>query len=156
MPIHRYVRHDSWPLHNVWTGSCVAFATLLFRQLILHKWKDAYVPTFNHWIRDFLHFLKLEKVAYSLMVPLRYFIMCGILLSSILLLYKMLQKWSNCSTFKQQKATTICVHFIQFNLLSALPFFFLSLLSIFLFHCLFILFSPCLLCSYLILSYLST
>lgn len=68
--------------------------------------------------------------------------MYGILLSSIILLYKMLQRWSRCSTFKQQKATTICVHFIQFFLftVSTAFFLFLSLLSIFLFPCLFVLF----------------
>lgn len=47
-------------------ADCVAFATLLARRLILLKWKDAHPPSFTHWIRDLLHFLKLEKIKYSL------------------------------------------------------------------------------------------
>lgn len=47
-------------------ADCVAFATLLARRLILFKWKEAHPPTFTHWIRDILYFLKLEKIKHSM------------------------------------------------------------------------------------------
>ena len=39
----------------------LAFTTLLARRLILLKWKSPYPPSFLHWTRDVLHFLKLDQ-----------------------------------------------------------------------------------------------
>ena len=47
-------------------SNSVAFLTLLARRLILIKWKDCKPPTFTHWVKDVLYFLKLEKIRYSL------------------------------------------------------------------------------------------
>ena len=44
----------------------VAFATLIARRLILMKWKSADPPSHLHWIRDMLHFVKLEKIRCTL------------------------------------------------------------------------------------------
>ena len=44
----------------------LAFVTLLARRLILLHWKSADSPTHTRWIRDILHFLKLEKLRLSL------------------------------------------------------------------------------------------
>ena len=44
----------------------VAFCTLLARRLILFKWKDSLPPTFSHWIKEIMQYLKLEKIRYSL------------------------------------------------------------------------------------------
>ena len=41
-------------------SNCIAFLTLLARQLVLIKWKDCKPPTFTHWVKDALYFLKLE------------------------------------------------------------------------------------------------
>uniref|UniRef100_A0AAR2M2X3 Reverse transcriptase zinc-binding domain-containing protein n=1 Tax=Pygocentrus nattereri TaxID=42514 RepID=A0AAR2M2X3_PYGNA len=43
-----------------------AFCSLLARRLILFKWKDANPPTYNHWVREVLYHLKLEKIRYTL------------------------------------------------------------------------------------------
>ena len=47
-------------------ANCIIFSTLLARCLILFRWKDAHPPTFIHWVRDILYFLKLEKIKHSL------------------------------------------------------------------------------------------
>lgn len=39
-----------------------AFSSLLARRLILFKWKDTTPPIHNHWIRDMMQSLKLEKI----------------------------------------------------------------------------------------------
>ena len=44
----------------------VAFVTLLARRLILMHWKKRYPPSHSRWISDILHFLKLEKIKYTL------------------------------------------------------------------------------------------
>ena len=44
----------------------VAFSTLIARRLILMKWKSADPPSHLHWIRDMLHFIKLEKIRCTL------------------------------------------------------------------------------------------
>jgi hypothetical protein len=41
-------------------SNCIAFVTLIARRLILLNWKQATPPSFKHWIRDTLQFLKLE------------------------------------------------------------------------------------------------
>lgn len=43
-----------------------AFMTLLARQVILIKWKSPQSPSFTHWLRDLLYFLKLEKLRMTL------------------------------------------------------------------------------------------
>ena len=44
----------------------IAFTTLLARRLILMKWKSPAPPSHIHWIRDVLHFIKLEKIRCTL------------------------------------------------------------------------------------------
>lgn len=43
----------------------IAFSTLLARRLILIKWKDKFPPAFNHWVKDLMNHLVLEKIRYS-------------------------------------------------------------------------------------------
>ena len=47
-------------------SNSIAFLTLLARRLVLIKWKDCKPPTFTHWVKDALYFLKLEKIRHSL------------------------------------------------------------------------------------------
>ena len=47
-------------------SNSIAFLTLLARRLVLIKWKDCRPPTFTHWVKDALYFLKLEKIRHSL------------------------------------------------------------------------------------------
>ena len=47
-------------------SNVVAFCTLLARRLILFRWKDPFPPTYSHWIREIMEYLKLEKIRYSL------------------------------------------------------------------------------------------
>lgn len=44
----------------------IALTTLLARRLILFKWKQHTPPSFSHWIKDVMYFLKLEKIKYTL------------------------------------------------------------------------------------------
>lgn len=44
----------------------LAFTTLLARRVILTKWKAHKPPSYTHWLRDVLHFLKLDKLRMSL------------------------------------------------------------------------------------------
>ena len=44
----------------------IAFTTLLARRLILFKWKQRTPPSFSHWVKDVMYFLKLEKIKYTL------------------------------------------------------------------------------------------
>lgn len=44
----------------------LAFTTLLARRLILFKWKLPHPPTHDHWVKDVLFNLKLEKLRFSL------------------------------------------------------------------------------------------
>ena len=44
----------------------LAFCTLLARRLILFKWKEPLPPTYSHWIREVMQFIKLERIRYSL------------------------------------------------------------------------------------------
>lgn len=44
----------------------IAFTTLLARRLILLRWKQRAPPSFSHWIKDLMYFLKLEKTKYTL------------------------------------------------------------------------------------------
>lgn len=39
----------------------IAFTTLLARRLIFFKWKQHTPPSFSHWVKDVMYFLKLEK-----------------------------------------------------------------------------------------------
>ena len=52
-------------LNNV-KGNVLAFCTLLARRLILFRWKDPLPPTYSHWIREVMQFIKLERIRYSL------------------------------------------------------------------------------------------
>ena len=48
-------------------SNCIAFVTLIARRLILLKvGKQATPPSFKHWIRDTLQFLKLEQIRFAL------------------------------------------------------------------------------------------
>ena len=47
-------------------SNSITFLTLLARRLVLIKWKDCRPPTFTHWVKDALYFLKLEKIRHSL------------------------------------------------------------------------------------------
>uniref|UniRef100_A0A669DKG7 Reverse transcriptase domain-containing protein n=1 Tax=Oreochromis niloticus TaxID=8128 RepID=A0A669DKG7_ORENI len=51
----------------------LAFTTLLARRLILLKWKLPHPPTHDHWVRDVLFNLKLEKLRFSLKGSIRKF-----------------------------------------------------------------------------------
>ena len=44
----------------------IAFTSLIARRLILLLWKSQTPPTFNRWIKDIMHFLKLEKINFTL------------------------------------------------------------------------------------------
>lgn len=44
----------------------IALTTLLARRLILFKWKQHTPPSFSHWVKDVMYFLKLEKIKYTL------------------------------------------------------------------------------------------
>lgn len=44
----------------------IAFSTLLARRLILLKWKQQAPPSFVHWIKEVLYFLKLERIKYTI------------------------------------------------------------------------------------------
>lgn len=44
----------------------VAFLTLLARRAILLRWKGPCPPSHSQWIKDALHFMRLEKIKYSL------------------------------------------------------------------------------------------
>ena len=44
----------------------LAFTTLLARRLILLKWKLSHPPSHDHWVREVLYNLKLEKLRFSL------------------------------------------------------------------------------------------
>ena len=48
----------------------IAFSSLIARRLcltlILLSWKNQAPPNFTRWIRDVMHFLKLEKIQYTL------------------------------------------------------------------------------------------
>ena len=44
----------------------IAFTTLLARRLILLKWKSPVPPTYTHWVKEVLYFLKLEKIRLTL------------------------------------------------------------------------------------------
>lgn len=44
----------------------IAFTTLLARRLILFRWKQQAPPSFSHWVKDVMYFLKLEKIKYTL------------------------------------------------------------------------------------------
>lgn len=44
----------------------IAFTSLIARRLILLSWKEQAPPSFTRWIRDVMHFLKLEKTRYTL------------------------------------------------------------------------------------------
>ena len=46
--------------------SLIAFTSLIARRLILLSWKDQAPPSFTGWITDIMHFLKLEKIRYTL------------------------------------------------------------------------------------------
>lgn len=50
-------------------SNCIAYVTLLARRLILLNWKQATPPSFKHWVRDTLQFLKLEKIRFALRGP---------------------------------------------------------------------------------------
>ena len=56
---------ESSHLTNAQSDS-IAFLTLVVRRLILMELKDSKPPTFTHWIKDALYFLKLESIRYSL------------------------------------------------------------------------------------------
>lgn len=43
----------------------VAYATLLARRVILLNWKLTFLPSYNHWVRDLLGCLRLEKLKFS-------------------------------------------------------------------------------------------
>ena len=54
---------------NHWEKSSldlIAFTTLLARRLILLKWKSPVPPTYTHWVKEVLYFLKLEKIRLTL------------------------------------------------------------------------------------------
>ncbi|KAJ8012533.1 hypothetical protein DPEC_G00043810 [Dallia pectoralis] len=51
----------------------IAFTSLLVRRLILLSWKDQTPPSFTRWIRDVMHFLKLEKIRYTLIGSMQTF-----------------------------------------------------------------------------------
>ena len=44
----------------------MSFTSLLARRLILIKWNYESPPTHNRWIKDALHYIKLEKMRFSL------------------------------------------------------------------------------------------
>lgn len=44
----------------------MAFCSLLARRLILLTWKDSVPPLFNHWIREVMCHLRLEKIRYTI------------------------------------------------------------------------------------------
>ena len=44
----------------------VAFLTLLARRVILFHWKSSSPPSHSKWLKDALHFMRLEKIKYSL------------------------------------------------------------------------------------------
>lgn len=51
----------------------LAFCTLLARRLILLNWKQALPPSYDRWIKEVLHNLKLERLRFSLRGSLRRF-----------------------------------------------------------------------------------
>ena len=44
----------------------VAFLTLLARRAILMRWKSSCPPSHSQWIKDVLHFMRLEKIKHTL------------------------------------------------------------------------------------------
>ena len=50
-----------------------SFTFLLARRHILIKWKHVSPSTHNRWIKDVLHYIKIEKIRFSLKGSLRSF-----------------------------------------------------------------------------------
>lgn len=48
------------------TCPITAFTSLIARRLILLSWKEQTPPSFTRWVKDVMHFLKLEKIRYTL------------------------------------------------------------------------------------------
>uniref|UniRef100_A0A3B5RAA6 Reverse transcriptase domain-containing protein n=1 Tax=Xiphophorus maculatus TaxID=8083 RepID=A0A3B5RAA6_XIPMA len=46
--------------------SSLAFLTFLARRVIIIKWKSPQPPSYTHWLRDTLYFIKLEKIRFTL------------------------------------------------------------------------------------------
>ena len=44
----------------------ISFCTLLARRLILLNWKNVLPPSYDRWIKEVLHDLKLERLRFSL------------------------------------------------------------------------------------------
>lgn len=51
---------------EMWETTMFAFCLLLARRPILLKWKDPVPPTYSHWVREVMHYIKLENIRYTI------------------------------------------------------------------------------------------
>ncbi len=62
------VLSSDYPLPTYFTNF-VAFLTLLARHVVLLNWKSPQTPSHTRWLKDYLYFMKLEKIRHSLRGP---------------------------------------------------------------------------------------